>query len=293
MTYQIENKRLKELVLVAESNRRFYDYFVAFLKKKNLSSLHEFIQADETTGYNCILDFLKHEIPANVVLYDGVMDPYTATKAKWFFLAWILRDAPAQRLQPMIASCNGDTVTDRKADILNRIRIFCKEIITEKEAWSWACIREVMVDRLEGSRRAKKGTLFEAVVREILKKITREHNIKVQVSDKEIRLEQETYDVSVVGEAKTLLIPVKTRETMGGGHANIFTRDIRESIAKAARNNYAVFPIIVAESWGGNIADLETEDAVVIDLNPNQLEELKPILREKLTEKINILKTLN
>jgi hypothetical protein len=58
------------------------------------------------------------------------------------------------------------------------------------------------------------------------------------VGDKQIKVEDETYDVQVKGELGTLLIPVKTRETMGGGHALLFTRDIFKSIMVASGQGY-------------------------------------------------------
>jgi hypothetical protein len=48
-----------------------------------------------------------------------------------------------------------------------------------------------------------------------------------------------------------LLIPVKTRETEGGGHSHIFTRDIMSAINDIKREltNYHIAVIIIAENW--------------------------------------------
>jgi hypothetical protein len=65
------------------------------------------------------------------------------------------------------------------------------------------------------------------------------------VSNREVRIGGETYDVRAVGSRGTILLPVKTRETMGGGHALLFTRDIFKAISVAKENGYtARFSVI-------------------------------------------------
>ncbi|WP_188064039.1 hypothetical protein [Sphingobium sp. KCTC 72723] len=127
----------------------------------------------------------------------------------------------------------GNTVIAKRAAILNVVRAYVGEIFPQPAKWDWNAISEVVIDRLEGSRRAIKGTLFEAIVRRSLNSIFAAAGAKLTVSEVEIRLEGETFDVSVVGTSGQILIPVKTRETMGGGHALLFTRDIHKSIAAA------------------------------------------------------------
>lgn len=288
----VENLRLSELVLVANKNKNFFNYFLDFLKSEGMSTLQQFIRSDEEVGYKIILKFLNHNFPDSVVLYDGVFSPYDQTKAKWFLLGWILRDAPTQRLQPIVNSMPGSNVLERKAHLLNKVRIQCSNIFPEPSSWKWAAIREVFVDRLEGSRRAKKGALLEVIVRDLITDLIEEYSLPLTVNRSEIRLENETYDVSVVGSSKTLLIPVKTRETMGGGHAHIFTRDIRVSISRAAKAGYEVFPIIIAESWSGDINDLETKSPILIQINPNQIDKLRPILRKELKDRLSIFRGL-
>ena len=88
--------------------------------------------------------------------------------------------------------------------------------------------------RLEGNRRALKGTLFEGLVRRNLENLIRAQELRLEVNDTQVKIDDETYDVQITGTAGTLLIPVKTRETMGGGHSLLFTRDIYKSIMVAA-----------------------------------------------------------
>lgn len=66
----------------------------------------------------------------------------------------------------------------------------------------------------------------------------------------------ETYDVQVLSEKSQILIPVKTRETMGGGHANLFTRDIHKAVNTAQANGYVYVPIVIAESWSADLNSL-------------------------------------
>jgi hypothetical protein len=63
------------------------------------------------------------------------------------------------------------------------------------------------------------------------------------VSNREVRIGGETYDVRAVGSRGTILLPVKTRETMGGGHALLFTRDIFKAISVAKENRYGCLPV--------------------------------------------------
>ncbi|MCP4695494.1 MAG: hypothetical protein GY862_01405, partial [Gammaproteobacteria bacterium] len=85
-----------------------------------------------------------------------------------------------------------------------------------------------------------------------------------------------------ISKKSKILIPVKTRETMGGGHANLFTRDIFKSIGVAQENDYLCIPIVIAESWGGDLKSLNCEYLVYIQENPNQLDKIAPKLATQL-----------
>jgi len=90
------------------------------------------------------------------------------------------------------------------------------KIFPGEDKWSWTVISEVIIDRLEGSRRSIKGTLFEAIVRTRLEEMFKTHKLGLSVHKTEVRIQGETYDVKVSGSRGTILLPVKTRETMGG-----------------------------------------------------------------------------
>lgn len=278
MEYAIDNVRLKELIFVVRSNRPYFDEFTVALGNLGYQSLHQLInEPDNGAGENALAALLVRA--SSTQLYDGLGRPYSNSTAHWYFLAWSLRDAPVQRLGPMVPSMPGSTTIARRAALLNRLRVSIRELFPDPESWAWPAIAEVLLDRLEGSRRALKGTLFEAVVRRVLTEYIEVNGLPLSVTGNEVRLFDETYDIEVRGSSGSLLIPVKTRETMGGGHALLFTRDIHKSITVAAAEGHACVPVVIAESWGGNLAGLGTALIIHVPLNPNRVIEIEPILR--------------
>ena len=151
-------------------------------------------------------------------------------------------------------------------------------------------IREVVIDRLEGSRRSIKGHKLEASVRTAL--IIAFQNYfsiygnygkykKVVIADKQIKIRNHTVDVSANlivsnnNQKEILLMPIKTRETEGGGHAHIFTRDIIAAVKdlKEDSNKYYIATVIIALNWStselGNIQD-QIDKVFYFDMNPNK-----------------------
>lgn len=287
MAFIIENLRLKELAIVAELNRPAFECLVQFVRAAGYASLQAFVlERDEAKAGEVILRFLQTPLPKGVDLFDGIARPYLPQKAKWLLLGWVFRDAPEQRLRPMVASMPGRNTAEKQAYLLNQLRAFAGEVFPEAARWEWTAVSEVVIDRLEGSRRAIKGTLFEAIVRRSLEKIFADQSVKLEIGKTEIRLGGETYDVSVVGGNGQILIPVKTRETMGGGHALLFTRDIHKSIAVAHESGFDCLPIIIAESWAGDLTTLSCKDHVYINRNPNQITEVEPLLAIELERRL-------
>ena len=287
MALVVKNVRLKELVIVVEQNKPAFDYFVQFLVSSGYPSLHRFVlDANNEKAEATILRFLQTPLPNGIELYDGIGRPYAQQKAKWLLLGWIFRDAPEQRLRPMVSSMPGRNSAEKQAHLLNQLRAFAGKIFPEAERWDWIAVSEVVIDRLEGSRRAIKGTLFEAIVRRNLDKIFRSQKVSLEIGKSEIQLGGETYDVSVVGSKGKILIPVKTRETMGGGHALLFTRDIHKAIAVAHDAGFDCLPVIIAESWAGDLTTLTCKDHVYIDKNPNQVTEVEPLLVTELKKRL-------
>ena len=287
LSFMIKNLRLKELAIVAEQNKATFEYLVRFVTSAGYPSLQAFVlDTNHDKAESVILRFLQTPFPNGVALFDGIARPYPPKKAKWLLLGWVFRDAPEQRLRPLISSMPGNTTAEKQATLLNQVRAFAGEIFPDTARWEWTAISEVFIDRLEGSRRAIKGTLFEAIVRRSLDMIFRNKEIPLKISDAEIRLGGETFDVSVIGANGQILMPVKTRETMGGGHALLFTRDIHKSIDVAHEAGFECLPIIIAESWAGDLSTLACKDHVYINKNPNQVSEVEPLLAEELEKRL-------
>ena len=287
MDFVIENLRLKELVLIVRRNKPFYDDFIAFLKAHGYGSLLAFInEASDDQALKTLVEYLKRTSPEH--LLDGLGRPYAEGIARFYFLSWVLRDAPAQRLQPLLSQMPGRTLDEKRAALLNEIRKHTAPLFPCAENWSWNSISEVMLARLEGSRRALKGALFEGIVRTQLRDIFNRNGLNLEVGNREVKINDETYDVEVRGPNGRLLLPVKTRETMGGGHANLFTRDIHKSISVAEESGYHCIPIVIAESWGGDLGSLKCENYIYIKANPNQVVEIEPVLRSRLEEMVPV-----
>jgi hypothetical protein len=150
-----------------------------------------------------------------------------------------------------------------------------------------------MLARLEGSRRALKGGVIENLVSSILGEIFTANNWSIKISEKEIRLEDETYDIVLTGSQNQILCPVKTRETMGGGHALLFTRDIHKAITVAAEAGHTCLPIGIAESWTGDLGSLPCDHFVFVQHNPNQLDAIRQELVEQFRSLLELFKSLD
>ena len=98
--------------------------------------------------------------------------------------------------------------------------------------------------------------------------------------------------MQVTGPHGKILIPVKTRETMGGGHALLFTRDIHKSISVAHDHGFECIPIVIAESWGGDLEALACKHHIHIQVNPNQVLEIAPLLAQLLRSLLPVFKEL-
>lgn len=266
----IENLRLLDLVVIAESNRPFFEEFEAFLSKNGFESVYAFVSAADAKDVLILYLATRSEKQ----LFDGVGRPYGHRKAKWYFLAWLFRDAPAQRLTPLLRQVPGANILARRGALLEQIRRFAAPLFPASRYWAWPVVREVMIARLEGSRRSLRGSLTEEVVRIALRKLFLQHGLGLTVGSGQVTLNDETYDVQILSASGTLLLPVKSRETMGGGHANLFTRDIHKSIIVAREHGYECIPVVIAESWTANLASLGCDRWIHIACNPNQKDAL-------------------
>ncbi len=283
MDFAYENIRLRELAAIADLNQAFFIDFRNFIVNRGYQSIYAFISdGDDNIGFETILDYLNRDIPEGVVLYDGIARPYPSIRAKWLFLGWLFRDAPEQRLRPMVSSMSDTTLNARRARLLNIVRKDVTSSFPDDIYWQWSNVREVIIDRLEGSRRSLRGSLLEGIVRRILREIFEGQASRIEISESEVQLGGETYDISIHGAKGTVLMPVKTRETMGGGHALLFTRDIHKSISVAHEAGHICVPIVIAESWTGDLESLNCEKTIYININPNQINTVEEFLKREL-----------
>ncbi|WP_288420878.1 hypothetical protein [uncultured Acinetobacter sp.] len=269
--YIIDNIRLSELMIITQQNKNFFDEFVQFLNFQGYTSIYQFIQeTSKIKVQNILRVYFSHQFSS--FLYDGIGNAYKADKAKWLFICWLLRDAPEQRLRPIVSSLNQGNKTENQIYLISQLIEYIKPIFPSPISWTWEAFMEVMLDRLEGSRRALKGGFIEGIVRSILFSIFSEEKLNsLSISPKQIALGGETYDVSISGPKGTILMPVKSRETMGGGHAQLFTRDIHKSISVAEEYGFMCIPVIFAESWQGNLKSLPCQNYIYLPINPNQI----------------------
>ena len=243
MELVVDNLRLAELVTITRSNEPYYNAFVTFILKHGYKNIYQFInESNEAKALSVIVSYLDSD--EKVKLHDGIGREYESELAKWYFLSWVMRDAPAQRLAPLLKNMKGTSTKERRGMILNEVRKFAAPLFPEEAAWTWPAIAEIMLTRLEGSRRSLKGTTFEDTVRTIIRAVIAKRKLKLVVGGKQVRISDETYDVQIIGQKRTILVPVKTRETMGGGHANLFTRDIHKAISVARENKYECIPAV-------------------------------------------------
>lgn len=287
----VHNLRLKELLMVVSKNKPFFDEFNTFIKSQGYEHILSFIgESNQTKAFSVLNNYFSANF--RNCLYDGIARPYDQAKSKWFFITWLLRDAPQQRLQPIVSSLDFGTAIQKKIWLIYELMQFVAPLMPHKEQWEWPAISEVMLQRLEGSRRALKGGLFEVIVRAQLNDLFKRYRLRLSVTPNEVKLYDETYDVEVIGSHAKILMPVKTRETMGGGHALLFTRDIHKSISVAHENGFTCIPVVIAESWTGNLDDLKCEHYIYIQTNPNQIDAINPMLAEKLQELLPIFSAL-
>jgi len=181
----VENLRLKELILVVNKNKAFYDEFLTFISRYGYSDIRSFVsEEDEEKVSKIVTDYFVEDFENN--LFDGIARPYNQSKSKWFFITWVLRDAPQQRLQPIVSSIKEGSLNEKRTWVINEIRKFVAPLLPDREQWEWPTISEVMLQRLEGSRRALKGGLFEAIVRAQLIEFFKRRKLKLKVTPQEV-----------------------------------------------------------------------------------------------------------
>lgn len=293
----LTHSRLVELAKLSDQARAFYDWVESQFQEiiQRQSSLNDLLLAasQKEIGQAIAVCYAAKHSEGLPLLFDGVGRSYPHMKACYYFFSWLIRDAPQQRLTPLITRVmKNSNRTRTQVEIEVLAALLCKYRSNVK-TFEWAAVREVIIDRLEGSRRAIKGHEKEAVVRTALiaafqHYFTERSNygifVGVEVADKQVMIGNESYDVSAnlldnSGQcARRILVPIKTRETEGGGHAHLFTRDIRSAINAARQDNkddYLIV-VIVARNWSEREANLlrqQVEHLVVFDSSPGDWSE--------------------
>ncbi|MDJ1172723.1 hypothetical protein [Roseofilum capinflatum] len=289
----ITHYRLVELSKLADQAKPFYDWVEKTAKRLTGShkNLNEILMSVTKIELISIIDACYHEVEEKrPLLFDGIGRVYPHKKACFYFFAWIIRDAPQQRLAPLIARMRKIKKIDKIVAETDTLAELILEYRSYVQSFSWLTVREVIIDRLEGSRRSIKGHHLEASARTAI--ITAFQNYyaiygnygkykKIIIADKQIKIGNHTIDVSVKlipsdGRPKqTLLMPIKTRETEGGGHSHLFTRDIIAAIGELKDDPqiYHIIVVIVALNWSiselGNMEN-KIDKLFYFNMNPNQ-----------------------
>jgi hypothetical protein len=290
----IAHDRLIELTQLADQAKPFYDWVEKQAKRITGSHrcLNEILLTCSKIEIEKIItacyEAANDEKP---LLFDGIGRIYPHNKACFYFFAWMIRDAPQQRLSPLISRMQkaDHEVTKIIAETDSLVELIF-EYRTIVKSFEWSAVREVVIDRLEGSRRSISGHRLEANVRiSLITAIQYYYSIygnygkfkNIEIADKQIKLGKHTIDVSAEltpknGDHKvSLLIRVKTRETEGGGHSHLFTRDLITAISdlKQGSNNYHIAVIIVAENWSASeIVSMNNQIDIIFyfNMNPNK-----------------------
>ncbi len=265
----IAHYRLIELSKLADQAKPFYDWIEKQARRVTGShkALNEILLQGSKDDLGQVISACYSDTSdEKPLLFDGIGRVYPHSKACFYFFAWMVRDAPQQRLSPLIARMRrADNVSRLTAEMDSLVELIF-EYKTLVRSFDWLAVREVVLDRLEGSRRSISGHHVETYVRtSLITALQYFYSIhgnygnyrKAEIADKQIRIGKHTVDVSADlipksgGAPVKLLIPVKTRETEGGGHSHLFSRDIITAISDLQREagNCHVVAVIVAENW--------------------------------------------
>ncbi len=168
----ISHQRLVELTKLADQAEPFYEWveniFQKFLSKDD--SLDQILKtiAKENLKQAIKICYLTEKSEHPPLLFDGIGRSYPHRKACYYFFSWIIRDAPQQRLAPLIGRIvKQSNLSKVEAEIEALASLICKYRKNVK-TFSWQAVREIIADRLEGSRRSIKGHEKETIVRTAL-----------------------------------------------------------------------------------------------------------------------------
>lgn len=285
--------RLLDLTKLADQAEPFYKWvekkFQIYMHSGDtLENLLKIAQPDSIK--NAILScYLENDLSSAPKLFDGGGIPYKHKDACFFFFSWLARDAATQRLTPLISlAMKSDKKLERvkvEAEILSLLLYSYRDNI---KFFEWKVFREVALNRLEGSRRAKRGSAIETYIRTaITESFSYYYKTRgnygeyadFKIIDKPFKVKNRTYDVAAIlikndGTKKMIILPVKTRETQGGGHSHLFTRDIEQANQDILElyPNSCIIPVIIAQNWSLEEIHFQEEEygnVFYFNQNPN------------------------
>jgi hypothetical protein len=289
----ITHSRLIDLTRLADQAEAFYDWVTIQFQRtlETTDCLDAILQRiDQKELEGCISMCYDAAGGANLpILFDGIGRSYPHAKACYYFFSWLIRDAPQQRLGPLIQRAVRQSGRGRGEIEIRALATLINNYRSDVRTFSWIAIREVIIDRLEGSRRSIRGHEKEAIVRTALIAAIQTYYTQhgnygkyagVEIPASQITIGNETFDVCANllnqnrDRVRRVLIPIKTRETEGGGHAHLFSRDIRAAIIAArqdAPDDHLVV-VIVARNWSDREAEAirrRVDHAAIFDMSPN------------------------
>jgi hypothetical protein len=214
----IAHYRLVELSKLADQAKPFYDWVERIAKQvsgynKSLSEI--LLICNKSQIKQIISSCYLNEQEEKPFLFDGIGRVYEHTKACFYFFAWLIRDAPQQRLAPLVSRMQKlDSIEKISAESDTLVELIYEYRIVVK-SFEWQTIREIIIDRLEGSRRSISGHKIEASVRTgFLTAIQHYYSIynnygkfkKIELADKQIKIGRHTVDVSAQLISKKFII---------------------------------------------------------------------------------------
>lgn len=306
------HSRLPELMKLADAAEPFYEWVQAQAQEQmhnRLSFSDNLMQMTQNEITSLILRcHSKGSQPDIPALFDGIGRQYPHRRAVYYFFAWAARDAPQQRLQPILSRAQRAAGKDSllvEAEALAKLIVGYRGVL---KSFHWEPVREVVADRLEGSRRSVRGLAAEVVVRTAVTSALQTAYEElggygrfegIRVADREVNIHGQSFDVAIDllsdgwHRAERILIPVKSRETEGGGHSFLFTRDI-DSAMNAIREVdegegpvYWLAAFIIAENWARDQA-AHVHDVcdffVDLPINPTEFDTLDADTQHRLNE---------
>jgi hypothetical protein len=170
IVYQVNiaHYRLIELTALADQAKPFYDWVEKHARRVTGSHrpLNEILLNSSKAEIEAIIAACyRDDRDEKPFLFDGIGRVYPHAKACFYFFAWMIRDAPQQRLSPLIGRMLKSEKVSRSSAQTGALAELIFEYRTIVRSFEWQAVREVVIDRLEGSRRSISGHRLEANVR--------------------------------------------------------------------------------------------------------------------------------